>query len=341
MRLSSTYAIFIVISGWCSAAGVAPYHVINKISVPGEGGWDVLTVDAQSRRLYVSHSTQVEIIDIDQNKSIGQILDTPGVHDIALAPELERGFTSNGREDKVSIFDLKSNTVLTKVEVNGKNPDIVIYDSASQRIFTFNGKSSDTTAIDASTGKVVGHLSLDGKPEFAVVDGRGTVFVNLEDKNMLESFDSKTLKMKARWTLSPCEEPSALAIDIQNNRLFAGCGNKIMVVVDAGSGHVITTLPIGDHVDGAVFNPNTQEIFFSNGDGTLTVIHEDSPNTFHVSDTVKTQVGARTLALDNKTNRLYLPTAEFGSTPAPTADHPHPRPTILPGTFTILVVAQS
>jgi DNA-binding beta-propeller fold protein YncE len=315
--------------------------MINKISIPGDGGWDVLTIDAAARRLYVSHSTQVEIIDIDQNKLVGQILDTPGVHDIALAPEFGRGFTSNGKEDKVSVFDLKSNKILNKVDVGGKNPDILIYDLASRRIVAFNGKTSDATVIDAATEKVVGRIPLGGKPEFAVSDGSGTIFVNLEDKSALESFDSKTLEVKATWPLAPCEEPSALAIDSQNGRLFAGCGNKIMVVVDATSGHVITSLSIGDHVDGGVFNSATAEIFFSNGDGTLTVIHEDSPDTYHITDNVKTQRGARTLALDAKTNRLFSPTAQFGPPPAATADKPHPRPAILPGTFTILVVGPS
>lgn len=270
---------------------------------------------------------------------MGQIPDTPGVHQIALAPDLGRGFASNGKDGTVTIFDLKTGKALDRVKVGGENPDAILYDPASRRVFVFNGKSANATALDAATGKVLGQIALEGKPEFAVTDGKGSVYVNLEDKSMLVRLDSAKLTVSARWPLAPCEEPSALAMDLASNRLFAGCGNKKMVVVDAANGHGITSLPIGEHVDGAVFNPATLEAFFSNGDGTLTVIHEDSPDTYHVAANVKTQVGARTVALDEKTGRLYLATAQLGPPPAPTAEHPHQRPSIVPGTFTVLLVS--
>jgi DNA-binding beta-propeller fold protein YncE len=322
-----------------SAEPIPAYHVVKQIPVAGDGGWDYLTLDAQARRLYISHSTQVDILDVDQEKIVEKIADTPGVHGIALAPDLGRGFTSNGKDGTVTIFDLKSGKTLDRVKIMGENPDAIVYDPATHRVFTMNGRSSNVTALDAVSGKVLGQMALPGRPEFAAGDGQGTVYVDIEDKSLLVSLDAKTLSLKASWPLAPCEEPSALTIDVEHRRLFAGCHNRMMVVVDAADGHVITTQPIGDHVDADVFNPVTQEIFSSNGDGTLTVIHEDSPDAYHVVGNVKTQVGARTVALDTKTNRLFLADAQFGPAPAATPDHPHPRPAILPGTFTILVVA--
>jgi DNA-binding beta-propeller fold protein YncE len=320
-----------------SHAGAA-YRVIQTIPLPGDGGWDYLTLDPAARRLYISHATQVQVFDIGQEKLIGQIPDTPGVHGVALAPDLGRGFTSNGKEGTVTIFDLKTLKTIDRVKVDAENPDAILYDPATQHVFTFNGHSSNATAIDAATGKVLGHIALDGKPEFAVADGSGTIYVNLEDKSVLLRIDSKGLAVKARWPLAPCEEPSALAMDRASGRLFVGCGNKLMAVVDAASGKVLITLPIGDHVDAAVFDPGTRQAFSANGDGTLTVIQEDSPDKFHVVQNVQTQRGARTVALDPKTHRLYLADAQFGATPAPTADHPRPRPAILPGTFILLEV---
>jgi YVTN family beta-propeller protein len=247
-----------------------------------------------------------------------------------------RGFTSNGRDNSVSVFDLKSLKVLSKIPV-GKNPDAIIYDPASGRVFTFNGGSNDTTAIDAKKGVVDGTIALEGRPEFAVADERGDVFVNIEDKSQLVEINSKKLNIENRWSLAPCEEPSGLTMDRKHKRLFSACSNKLLAVVNADTGKVITTVPIGQGVDAAGFDAETNTAFSSNGDGTLTVIHEDSPDKFSVVENASTQRGARTMALDEKTHRVYLVTSDFGAPPPATAERPHPRPSMVPGSFTLLV----
>jgi DNA-binding beta-propeller fold protein YncE len=315
-------------------------HVITTYKLGGEGGWDYLKMDSDSRRLFISRGTHVIVIDADSGKQVGDIPDTPGVHGIALAPELGRGFTSNGREGTVSIFDLKTLKQISKVQSVGENPDAILYDPATKRVFTFNGRSHDSTAIDAASGNVVGKIALDGRPEFGVSDEKGGLFVNLEDKSELLALDPKELKVKSRWSLAPCDSPSGLAIDMKNRRLFAGCDNKLMAVVDADNGKVITTLPIGQGVDANRFDPDTELAFASCGEGVLTVVKEDSPDKFSVADNVKTARGARTMALDHKTHNLYLVTAQFGPPPAATADNPRPRPAILPDTFEVLVVGK-
>jgi len=316
------------------------YHVVTTYKLGGEGGWDYLITDADARRTYISRGTHVVVIDADTGKSVGDIADTPGVHGIALAPELGRGFTSNGREGTVSIFDIKTLATNSKVKV-GENPDAILYDPASKRVFTFNGRSQDSTAIDAATGKVVGTIKLDGKPEFAATDAKGGIWVNIEDKSELVAIDPNKLEVKAKWPLAPCTEPSGLAIDRKNRRLFAGCDNKMMAVVDADSGKVLATPPIGDGVDATAFDPETGLAFAScGGDGVLTVVREDSPDKFSVAENVPTQKGARTMALDTKTHKVFVVTAQFGPRPAPTADNPHPRPAILPDSFVVLVVGK-
>ena len=314
-------------------------HVVKTYTLGGEGGWDYLKLDPDSRRLYISRATHVMVIDADSGKSVGDIADTPGVHGIALAPDLGRGFTSNGREGTVSIFDLSTLKTIKKVQV-GENPDAILFDPATNRVFTFNGLSHDSTAIDAATGEVVGKIPLDGKPEFGVTTGAGELFVNLEDKSEILALDPKNLKIKSIWPLAPCQEPSGLAIDVKNRRLFAGCDNKMMAVVNADSGKVITTVPIGDGVDANGFDPETGFAFASCGEGMLTVAHEDSPDTFSVVQNVPTQRGARTMALDPKTHQIFLVTAKFGPPPAATEQQPHPRPSILPDSFVVLVVGK-
>jgi DNA-binding beta-propeller fold protein YncE len=315
------------------------YHLINTYKLGGDGGWDYLTLDSASRRLYISRGTHVIVIDADSGKPVGDIPDTPGVHGIALAPELGRGFVSNGREGAVTIFDLQTLKLIAKVKA-GENPDAILYDPASKRVFTFNGRSHDSTAIDAASGTVLGTIKLEGKPEFAVSDGKGEIFVNIEDKSQIDAIDPSKLEVKARWPLAPCDEPSGLAIDRKNRRLFAGCDNKMMAVVDADSGKVIATPAIGDGVDANAFDPETALAFASCGDGHLAVVHEDSPNKFSVRENVSTQDGARTMALDEKTHRAFLVTAKFGPPPAATADNPHPRHAILPDSFVVLVFGQ-
>ena len=316
------------------------YRLARTITIGGDGGWDYLKVDASAHRLYVSHATKVNVIDTERNEVVGEIPDTPGVHGIALAPELGRGFISNGRANSVAVFDLKTLATIATIPVTGENPDAIAYEPVSRRVFTFNGRSANATAIDATNNQVVGTIALAGKPEFAVADGTGMMFVNVEDKSMLVSFDARTLEVKAQWPLAPCEEPSGLALDREHRRLFSVCSNKVMAVVDADSGRVITTLPTGDGTDGAAFDPATGLAFSSNGEGTMTVVHEDTPDRFTVVGNIPSRRGARTIALDEATHRLYLSTAELGPPPSPTAERPHPRPSIIPGTFAVLVMEQ-
>ncbi|MGA2857094.1 MAG: YncE family protein [Candidatus Sulfotelmatobacter sp.] len=321
------------------AAAGPGYHVIQTYKVGGEGWWDYLTADSDARRVFISRGTHVMVLDADSGKTVGDIPDTPGVHGIALAPELGRGFTSNGREGTVSIFDIKTLATSSKVKV-GDNPDAILYDPATKRVFTFNGRSQDSTAIDAASGKVLGTIKLDGKPEFAASDAKGTVYVNIEDKSELVAIDPNKLEVKAKWPLAPCTEPSGLSIDRKNRRLFVGCDNKMMAVVDADSGKVLATPAIGEGVDATTFDPETGLAFASCGEGVLTVVKEESPDKFSVAENVPTKRGARTLALDAKTHNIFVVTADFGPRPEATADNPHPRPAMLPDSFVVLVVGK-
>lgn len=330
--------LVLMIAAVALAAAGPGYKVVNTFKVGGDGGWDYLIADAAARRLYVSRATHVIVLDIDSGKTVGDIADTPGVHGIALAPELGRGFTSNGREGTVSIFDLKTLATISKVKA-GENPDAILYDPATQRVFTFNGRSQDSTAIDAAKGTVLGTIKLDGKPEFAASDGKGEIFVNIEDKSELTAIDANKLVVKSTWPLAPCESPSGLSMDRKNRRLFAGC-EKMMAVVNADTGKVLATPAIGDGVDATRFDDETGLAFASCGEGVLTVVREESPEKFSVAENVPTQQGARTMALDSKTHNVYLVTAKFGPPPAPTADNPHPRHSILPDSFVVLVVAK-
>ena len=322
------------------AAAGPGYHVIKTYKLGGEGGWDYLTVDASARRFYISRGTHVIVLDADSGKNVGDIPDTPGVHGIALAPELGKGFVSNGREGTVTVFDIKTLVPIgSKIKV-GENPDAILYEPATKRVFTFNGRSQDSTAIDAASGKVLGTIKLDGKPEFAASDAKGEVFVNIEDKSELTVIDPNKLEVKTKWPLAPCTEPSGLALDRKNRRLFVGCDNKMMAVVDADSGKVLATPAIGEGVDATAYDDETGLAFASCGEGVLTVVKEDSPQKFSVVENVKTEPGARTMALDTKTHNLFTVTAKFGPPPAATADNPHPRRTILPDTFEVLVLSK-
>ena len=287
------------------------YSVSKKIPIPGSGSWDYLTIDEAARRLYVSHGTQVEVLDIDSPAVVGNIPKTLGVHGVAIAPELGRGFVSNGQASTVTIFDLKTLKPISEVPT-GQKPDAIIFDPATSRVFAFNGGSNSATAIDAATGKVAGTVDLGGGPEFAAADGNGYVFDNLEDESLVLKINSRDLKVEQRWPTAPCSSPSSMAMDRANRRLFVGCRSKVMAVLDADSGKVITTVPIGDHVDATAFDPDTKLIFNSNGEGTITVIHQDGPDTYSVVETVKTAPRAKTMALDPKTHRLFLSTAENG-----------------------------
>ncbi len=308
-----TFSILVLsLSLFAAAAQSADsYHIAKKIPIPGQGSWDYLAVDEAGRRLYVSHGTQVEVLDVDSGAIVGKIENTPGVHGIAIAPSLGRGFVSNGQSSTVTIFDLKTLKTIVEVPV-GKKPDASIYDPATSRVFAFNGDSNSATAIDAATGKVAGTVDLGGGPEFAVADGSGYVYDNVEDASLVLKINSRTLKVEQRWPTAPCASPSSIAMDRPNRRLFIGCRSKVMAVMNADTGKVITTLPIGDHVDATAFDPDSRVVFNSNGEGTITVIHQDSPDKYSVVENVKTLPKAKTMALDPKTHRLFLSTAEAG-----------------------------
>lgn len=316
------------------------YRVAKKVEVGGEGGWDYLLVDTAARRLYVSRGTRVMVFDADTYASVGEIPDTAGVHGIAIAPDLSRGFTSNGRANSITIFDTKTLKTIAEVKVTGENPDAILYDPASKRVFAFNGRTANATVLDAATGAVAGTIALDGKPEFGAADGKGLSFVNIEDKNEIEVLDGAKLTVVKKFPLAPCEEPSGLAIDREHRRLFAGCHNKMMAVVDADSGKVVATVPIGEGVDANAYDPGTGLAFASCGDGTLTAARGDGADKWSVAQTVTTQQGARTMALDEKTHSIFTVTAQFGPPPSPTAENPRPRRPMVPGSFVLLVVGK-
>jgi WD40 repeat protein len=317
-----------------AAAGASGYHVIKTVSVPGDDGWDYLTVDSDARRVYISHGTHVVVMNADTYAIEGDIPDTPGVHGIAIAPDLGRGFISSGRANTATIFDLKTLKTIGTVKTDA-NPDAIAYDPVSKRVFTFNGRGKNTTAINATDGSVVGTLALGGKPEFAVADGKGSIFVNNEDTSELIEIDTQKIAETHRWPMAPCKSPSGLAMDRKNRRLFAGCDDKVMVVINADTGKVIATPTIGDGVDANAFDPGTALAFASNGEGTLTVVHEDSPDKFTVIDNVPTKKSARTMGLDLKTHNIFLPSADF-EPPAPGER----RGKMKPGSFVILVVTK-
>jgi DNA-binding beta-propeller fold protein YncE len=325
-----------------ASAGPSGYQLLKKIPAGGDGGWDYLTVDAGARRLYISRGTRVMVFDLDSEKMAGEIPNTNGVHGIAIASDLGRGFTSNGRDNSVTIFDLKTLNVLNTVKISGKGPDAIIYDSASHRVFTFNGGSKDATAIDAKTGYVAGTVTLTGRPEFACADEKGMVFANLEDKNELVAIDSNKLAVKSEWSLGAGQSPTGLAMDRKHHRLFSGCaGNQKMIVLDSETGRIVADLPIGRGVDATAFDHDKNLAFASAGDGTLTIIHEDSPDKFEVLESVPTQRLARTMALDSKSHNVYLVTAEYGPPPAATAgQQQRQRGDLVPNSFTILVVGK-
>ncbi len=321
-----------------SAAG-APYEVKQQYFLGGAGGWDYLTLDPAAQRLYISRSDRVLVMNARDGTLVATIPDTQGVHGIALAPDLGKGFTSNGRADTVTVFDLKSLKSAGSVPAGGQNPDAIVYDQASHHVYTFNGRSKDISVIDPQKGAVIATIAAGGKPEFAVADGAGRIFYNIEDTAQLGVIDSSAAKRIAIWPLTNCEHPSGLAYDAAHKRLFSACDNGVMAVTNATSGAHVASLPIGKGPDAAAYDADRSLIFIPNGsDGTLTVIREMDPDHYSVIATVITQKGARTMALDAQSHRAYLVTAEFGPLPAATADQPRPRAPIIDGTFKVLVV---
>jgi YVTN family beta-propeller protein len=336
MKRTTIAALLSAMSVMAASGG---FHATGKIQIGGEGGWDYVATDSAARRLYVSHATKVVVVDLDTDKVIGEIPNTQGVHGIAVAPELNRGYISNGRTNDVTVFDLKSLKEVGRV-ATGQNPDAILYEPHSKRVFTFNGRSKDSSVIDTGTDKVVATIPLSGRPEFSATDGSGKVWVNIEEKNEISEIDAANAKVTKTYPLEGCDEPSGLAIDAKSHHLFSVCGNKVMAVSDPGAGKVIAKVPIGQGPDAAGFDPTLGFAYSSNGaDGTLTVARE-SGGKYEVVENATTQRGARTMAVDTKTHKIYLPTAQFGPAPAATQDNPRPRPSIVPGSFVVLIVSQ-
>jgi DNA-binding beta-propeller fold protein YncE len=325
------------------AASPAPqnsgYHLLKKLTLGGEGGWDYLSADPTSHRLFISRGTHIMVVDADGNV-VGDVPNVQGTHGAAIVNEFNRGFSSNGRANSVTIFDLKTLAPISEVKLPmADGPDGYLYDPASKSVFVFNARSHDATAVNAQTGEVGGTVPLGGKPEAAQADGAGHIWVNVEDTAKLVEFDSKEYKVLNTWPLPTCEEPTGMAIDPAHKRLFIGCHSKVMLVTDY-AGKVVASVPIGQGVDAASFDPATQFAFASCGDGTITVAHEDSPDKYSVVETISTQRGARTMALDTANHRVFTVTSDFGPPSAATPENPNPRPTQIPGTFTLLIYSR-
>lgn len=322
------------------AADEAPsYHLVKDIPIPGDTGWDYLSIDAEARRLYVTHGTHIVVIDIDSNAIVGDIADTPGVHGFAIAHQLGKGFSSNGAESKVSVVDLKNLTTQTKVDT-AEGPDAILYEPGHEEVYAYAGKAHAVTIFSATSGQVVATLPLPGKPEFSTADSKaGRVFVNIEDKDEVVAIDTKTHRITNTWPIAPGESASGMAIDTTHHRLFLGCENHLMLMLDSITGKVIASVPIDAGVDANAFDPQMQLAFSSNGTGTVTIAHEDSPSKLSVVQTLKTQASARTMALDPTTHRIYLAAATLQPEAASRTPRPHQRPARVPGTFKVLVYA--
>ena len=335
-------AVLILLGSFSLLAATNPYHLLNKYSFGAAEGstreyFDYITVDSAARRVYISHGTEIKVIDADSGALIGNITGLKQDHGVAVASEFGRGFISDGAQGKVIIFDLKTLKVTGEAKAD-KDADCVIYDPSSKRVFAMNGDPHSSTVIDAKSGNVVGTIELGGGPEFAVADGKGTIYVNLEDKSELVAIDSLSLKIRSRWPVAPAGAPTALAMDVQHHRLFsAGRNPQMLVVLDSDSGKVVQSFPISGGVDAAAYEPETGLIFASTREGMVHVFHEDSPDKFSEAETIKTEMGAKTMGLDTKTHKLFLDTADFAPAPAPTTEQPHPRGAPILGTFHVLV----
>jgi DNA-binding beta-propeller fold protein YncE len=338
--LASTL-VFVSRSGVQAAPQGAQYHLLRKMAVGGDGGWDYLTVDPEAKRIYLSRGTHVMIVDEEKGEVIGDIPDTKGVHGIALAKDLGKGFTSNGQAASVTVFDLSSMKTTGTITGTGKNPDSIIYDASTKRVWTFNGGTANSTVIDATSEKIVGTVALAGKPETPVLDGKGSIFVNIEDKNSLVQIDAKAMTVKHTYPMAGCEGPSGIAMDTAHRRVFSGCSDsKKLAVTDADSGKQIAAVDICEDTDASAFDAALGFAFASCREGAISVVHEDSPDKYSVAQTIKTEFGARTMAIDTKTHHLFTVTSDLKPPAAPTAENPHPRPQPVPGTFRVLEYAQ-
>jgi len=335
MKTLARFGILLAAAAVLIAAEAPGFKVTKRYAVPGDGGFDYIVFDGSSNRLYVSHGTVVDVLDASSGKVVGKVEDTPGVHGIAIIPNLHRGFTTNGGDATVSVFDTNTFKTIKKISVD-KDPDFVFYDPRTKRVLVCHGDAAAITAIDPDKEAVIGKIDLGGGAEAAVVNGKGAGFVNLEEEAMVVSFDPQGLAVKQKWPITGCKTPTGLALDTANSRLFIGCRSKVLAVMDAANGKVITTLPIGDRVDAVAYDPDNKLIFASNGDGTVSVVRQKSANEYESAGDIQTQKSAKTMAFDPKTKRLFLSAAEMETPPAAAGQRARPRPK--PGSFTVLVV---
>jgi YVTN family beta-propeller protein len=339
-RLTAAAGVLLIAGMAIAARPEGGYHLLKKIDLGeapgGKEYWDYLTLDRSTRHLYISHNTEVKVVDIDSGTVVGSVGDLKRVHGIALVPGLEHGFISDGGADEVVVFDIKTLKTTGHIKTGG-NPDCIIYDPASKHVFTMNGKTSDASVIDPKTETVVATIPMGGRPEYAVADGKGMIYDNIEDKNEVVALDSRANTVKSRWPIAPAAGATAIDLDVKHNRLFIGGRNKVLAIMDTGTGKVVQNFPIGDGVDTNIYDPSTGLLFTAVREGALHIFHEDSPDHFSVVETVKTEFGARNMALDPKTHHLFIDTADFGAAPAATAEQPNPQPVPTPGTFRLLI----
>ncbi len=335
LRILAAAVVFLAGSASLNAQ---QYAVSGRIPLSGDQGWDYLIADSSNHRLYVSHGTEVQVVDLNSGKQVASIAGMKHIHGIALANDLNKGFITDGGDNVIVVFDLKSNAVTQKIPA-GENPDGVLYEPTKRRVYAFNGRSNNATVVDAEAGKVIATIALSGKPEFPATDGKGNVYVNIETKNTLVRLNPEGTKVQNEWPLAPCEEPSGLAIDVEGRRLFSVCSNKTMVVTDADNGKQVAKVVIGEDPDAAAYDSAKKLVLSSNAEGTLTVVQQDNPDKYAVIQNLKTEKGARTMALDSNTHKIYLSDAQFGPAPRPSPDNPHGRPQPKAGTFHLIVVS--
>ena len=337
-RLGRVLLCALAMSTSLMGAARAAYHLVNTIKVGGDGGWDYLEPDPVSRRLFVTHENHVVVINMDTLKIVGDVPDSPGMGGVALSRELNRGYTANGDDDTVGVFALNTLKPLAKWQATGKNPNQIAYEPVTERVFSFNSTGRNVTVFDAKSGKVLSTINVDGRTEFFAVDGKGMIYDSLLDKSTVIAIDARAMKVVATYSLAPFSGPTGMAMDTQTRRLFVPTRDRNLLVLDADTGKIIANFPIGAGTDAVKFDPGLKLAFASGGDGTLTVIHEDSNDIFALMETVKTEPGARTMAVDPTTHRLFLPTGDYGPAPPATPENPHPRKPVIPGTFRVLVL---
>ena len=338
VRVNRVSVLLCIVLGFAAAEANADYHIVKSIQVGGEGGWDYLEPDPIGRRLYVSHEKHVVVIDMDTLEVVGDVADSPGMGGVTFSRELNLGFTANGDEDTIGVFELSTLKPITRWKSTGRRPNQIAYEPSTQRVFSFNSTGRNVTVFDARTGNVLSTIEVDGRTEFYAMDGKGMIYDSLQDKATIIAIDARAMKVVATYPLAPHAQPAGTTMDPRTRRIFVACRSKSFLVLDADTGRILATFPIGERNDAAKFDPGTQLAFASNGDGTLAAVHEDSPNHFTLAQTVKTEYGARTMAVDTKTHRVFMPSADWGPAAAPTPDNPNPRRPMVPGSFRVIVL---